>query len=182
MKAPLRRGLRLSRSPRRTKRRPLPVRERPSLNVRTIRPCLQVAREQQDQQDQQDKSDDPSTPVHGYLLLTELQSPLSLQHACQPGQPAYPVSAAPALLLIRQRTRPIRSSAIRGFANGRMAWHWCRPVGRADGPLPVLQIRRITLRRSSADVSLAYLAVLQVGFSVSGLRGVSANPIIAVPD
>ena len=64
-----------------------------------------------------------------------------------------------------------------------MAWHWCRPVGRADGPLPVLQIRRITLRRSSADVSLAYLAVLQVGFFLWVAYGLAlANPIIAVPN
>jgi uncharacterized protein with PQ loop repeat len=48
---------------------------------------------------------------------------------------------------------------------------------------PVLQIRRITLRRSSADVSLAYLAVLQVGFCLWVAYGLAlANPIIAVPN
>ena len=48
---------------------------------------------------------------------------------------------------------------------------------------PVLQIRRITLRRSSADVSLAYLAVLQVGFCLWVAYGVAlGNPIIAVPN
>jgi MtN3 and saliva related transmembrane protein len=31
---------------------------------------------------------------------------------------------------------------------------------------PLLQIRRIVVRRSSADVSLAHLAVLQFGFAL----------------
>jgi MtN3 and saliva related transmembrane protein len=48
---------------------------------------------------------------------------------------------------------------------------------------PILQIRRITLRRSSADVSLAYLAVLQVGFCLWVAYGVTVgNPVIAVPN
>jgi len=36
--------------------------------------------------------------------------------------------------------------------------------GSAMGLSPLLQLRRVTVRRSSADVSLAYLGVLLVGF------------------
>jgi uncharacterized protein with PQ loop repeat len=36
--------------------------------------------------------------------------------------------------------------------------------GIAMGLSPLLQLRRVTVRRSSADVSLAYLGVLFVGF------------------
>jgi MtN3 and saliva related transmembrane protein len=36
--------------------------------------------------------------------------------------------------------------------------------GMMMGLAPLLQIRRMVQRRSSADVSLAYLAVLEVGF------------------
>ncbi len=36
--------------------------------------------------------------------------------------------------------------------------------GIAMGLSPLLQLRRVTVRRSSADVSLAYLGVLLVGF------------------
>jgi MtN3 and saliva related transmembrane protein len=48
---------------------------------------------------------------------------------------------------------------------------------------PLLQIRRMLERRSSADVSLAYLAVLQFGFVLWVGYGLAlANPVIAVPN
>lgn len=48
---------------------------------------------------------------------------------------------------------------------------------------PLLQIRRITVRRSSADVSIAYLLVLEFGFFLWIGYGISlGNPIIAVPN
>ena len=48
---------------------------------------------------------------------------------------------------------------------------------------PALQIRRMLERRSSADVSLAYLAVLQVGFVLWVAYGISlANPALIIPN
>jgi uncharacterized protein with PQ loop repeat len=48
---------------------------------------------------------------------------------------------------------------------------------------PLLQIRRILERRSSVDVSLAYLAVLQIGFQLWVGYGLSLrNPAIVVPN
>lgn len=48
---------------------------------------------------------------------------------------------------------------------------------------PILQIRRIVVRRSSADVSLAYLAVLQVGFGLWVAYGLAlGNPVLVVPN
>jgi MtN3 and saliva related transmembrane protein len=48
---------------------------------------------------------------------------------------------------------------------------------------PVLQLRRILERRSSADISIAYLAVLQVGFTLWVAYGVSiGNIAIVVPN
>ena len=48
---------------------------------------------------------------------------------------------------------------------------------------PILQIRRMVQRRSSADVSIAYLAVLQFGFVLWVGYGVAlGNPVIAVPN
>ena len=48
---------------------------------------------------------------------------------------------------------------------------------------PLLQIRRMAARRSSADVSIAYLAVLEFGFLLWIGYGISlANPFIAVPN
>ena len=38
--------------------------------------------------------------------------------------------------------------------------------GIAMGLSPLLQLRRVTARRSSADVSVGYLAVLGVGFTL----------------
>jgi uncharacterized protein with PQ loop repeat len=38
--------------------------------------------------------------------------------------------------------------------------------GIAMGLSPLLQLRRVRIRRSSADVSLAYLSVLLVGFAL----------------
>jgi len=48
---------------------------------------------------------------------------------------------------------------------------------------PLLQIRRMLERRSSADVSIAYLAVLEFGFLLWIGYGIAlSNPIIAVPN
>lgn len=48
---------------------------------------------------------------------------------------------------------------------------------------PVLQLRRILDRRSSADLSIAYLSVLQVGFILWIAYGVQlGNLAIAVPN
>jgi uncharacterized protein with PQ loop repeat len=48
---------------------------------------------------------------------------------------------------------------------------------------PVLQLRRILERRSSADISIAYLAVLQVGFTLWIAYGISlGNVAIIVPN
>jgi uncharacterized protein with PQ loop repeat len=48
---------------------------------------------------------------------------------------------------------------------------------------PILQIRRIVVRRSSADVSLAYLAVLQLGFGLWVAYGMAlGNPVLVVPN
>ncbi len=48
---------------------------------------------------------------------------------------------------------------------------------------PVLQLRRILERRSSADISIAYLAVLEIGFTLWIVYGVSlGNLAIVVPN
>ncbi len=48
---------------------------------------------------------------------------------------------------------------------------------------PLLQIRRILERRSSADVSIAYLGVLEIGFSLWIAYGIALrNAVIAVPN
>lgn len=48
---------------------------------------------------------------------------------------------------------------------------------------PILQIRRILERRSSVDVSLAYLGVLQIGFLLWVGYGLSlGNATIVVPN
>jgi uncharacterized protein with PQ loop repeat len=48
---------------------------------------------------------------------------------------------------------------------------------------PLLQIRRMLERRSSADVSIAYLAVLQFGFVLWVGYGIAlGNPVIALPN
>lgn len=48
---------------------------------------------------------------------------------------------------------------------------------------PLLQIRRILERRSSADVSIAYLAVLQIGFVLWVGYGLAlGNLAIVVPN
>ena len=48
---------------------------------------------------------------------------------------------------------------------------------------PVLQVRRILERRSSADISIGYLAVLQIGFTLWILYGIALrNPAIIVPN
>jgi MtN3 and saliva related transmembrane protein len=48
---------------------------------------------------------------------------------------------------------------------------------------PTLQIRRMVVRRSSADVSITYLLVLELGFLLWIGYGIAlGNPIIAVPN
>ncbi len=48
---------------------------------------------------------------------------------------------------------------------------------------PLLQIRRMLERRSSADVSIAYLAVLEIGFTLWIAYGIAlGNAAIAVPN
>jgi MtN3 and saliva related transmembrane protein len=48
---------------------------------------------------------------------------------------------------------------------------------------PVLQIRRILERRSSADVSLAYLGVLELGFTLWIAYGIAlGNAALIVPN
>jgi MtN3 and saliva related transmembrane protein len=48
---------------------------------------------------------------------------------------------------------------------------------------PVLQIRRMIERRSSADLSLSYFSVLMVGFTVWAAYGISlGNAAIIVPN
>jgi MtN3 and saliva related transmembrane protein len=48
---------------------------------------------------------------------------------------------------------------------------------------PLLQIRRMIERGSSADVSIAYLAVLEFGFLLWIGYGISlGNPVIALPN
>jgi MtN3 and saliva related transmembrane protein len=48
---------------------------------------------------------------------------------------------------------------------------------------PLLQLRRMLHRRSSADVSITYLSVLQVGFTLWILYGWAlGNPAIMIPN
>lgn len=48
---------------------------------------------------------------------------------------------------------------------------------------PILQVRRMLGRRSSADVSIAYLGVLQIGFTLWVSYGIAiANAAIIVPN
>jgi MtN3 and saliva related transmembrane protein len=48
---------------------------------------------------------------------------------------------------------------------------------------PALQVRRILQRRSSADISIGSLAVLQVGFTLWVAYGIALrNPAIIVPN
>jgi uncharacterized protein with PQ loop repeat len=48
---------------------------------------------------------------------------------------------------------------------------------------PLLQMRRIIVRRSSLDVSLSYLAVLEVGFSIWIAYGIALrNLALIVPN
>jgi MtN3 and saliva related transmembrane protein len=48
---------------------------------------------------------------------------------------------------------------------------------------PLLQMRRIIARRSSLDVSLGYLAVLEVGFILWIAYGVALrNPALIIPN
>ena len=48
---------------------------------------------------------------------------------------------------------------------------------------PLLQLRRMLHRRSSADVSITYLSVLQVGFTLWIMYGWAlGNPAIMIPN
>jgi MtN3 and saliva related transmembrane protein len=48
---------------------------------------------------------------------------------------------------------------------------------------PLLQIRRMMARQSAADVSIAYLAVLEFGFLLWVGYGISlGNPVILLPN
>ena len=48
---------------------------------------------------------------------------------------------------------------------------------------PLLQVRRIVVRRSSADVSLTYLLVLQFGCGLWVAYGLAAsNLVVAIPN
>jgi uncharacterized protein with PQ loop repeat len=48
---------------------------------------------------------------------------------------------------------------------------------------PLLQIRRMLQRRSSADISIAYLGVLELGFLLWVGYGISVgNPVILLPN
>lgn len=48
---------------------------------------------------------------------------------------------------------------------------------------PILQVRRMVERRSSADISIAFLVVLQVGFTLWMAYGIALrNPAIVVPN
>ncbi len=51
--------------------------------------------------------------------------------------------------------------------------------GIVMGLSPLLQVRRILVRRSSADISIAYLCVLVIGFALWATYGYSIqNPAI----
>jgi uncharacterized protein with PQ loop repeat len=48
---------------------------------------------------------------------------------------------------------------------------------------PILQVRRIVSRRSSADISVGSLAVLQVGFALWLAYGITiGNAVLVVPN
>ncbi len=48
---------------------------------------------------------------------------------------------------------------------------------------PILQVRRMLARRSSADISIAYLAVLEIGFTLWIAYGIALrNLAIVVPN
>lgn len=64
-------------------------------------------------------------------------------------------------------------------ALGAMAASW----GVLMALSPMLQVRRMLERRSSADVSISYLAVLQVGFTLWIAYGIAlGNVAIIVPN
>lgn len=64
-------------------------------------------------------------------------------------------------------------------ALGAMAASW----GVLMALSPLLQMRRVLERRSSADISISYLAVLQVGFSLWVAYGFALrNAAIIVPN
>jgi len=64
-------------------------------------------------------------------------------------------------------------------ALGAMAASW----GVLMAISPTLQVRRMLQRRSSADVSIAYLTVLQVGFTLWIAYGIAlGNAALIVPN
>jgi MtN3 and saliva related transmembrane protein len=97
----------------------------------------------------------------------------------------YHGHAARALLLALHGTRPIVRAPLREralpvidpLATLAAAWGVLMAVA------PLLQIRRMLVRRSSADVSIAYLGVLQVGFTLWVAYGISlANLALIIPN
>ena len=87
---------------------------------------------------------------------------------------APPANAAVSPSVERQGTRHVVAESL-GVAAA--AWGVLMAVS------PLLQIRRMLARRSSADVSIAYLAVLEFGFVLWIGYGISlGNPVIALPN
>lgn len=88
------------------------------------------------------------------------------------------------LWLTSERGRPSERAASQGRhtvveALGAAAAAW----GVLMAISPLLQIRRMIVRRSSADVSIAYLLVLEFGFFLWIAYGVVlGNPFIAFPN
>jgi MtN3 and saliva related transmembrane protein len=87
---------------------------------------------------------------------------------------------------LRQRTRA-RSSERRDSFEGVIVTDAIGAVAASWGVLmaisPILQIRRVLDRRSSADISVSYLAVLQVGFTLWIAYGIALrNAAIIVPN
>jgi MtN3 and saliva related transmembrane protein len=100
--------------------------------------------------------------------------------------PWYGPRAAPALLLVPPANAADRPSVQHTLGRHALA-ETLGVAAAAWGVLmaisPLLQIRRMLERRSSADVSIAYLAVLQFGFLLWIGYGISlGNPIIAIPN
>ena len=77
-------------------------------------------------------------------------------------------------------TRPIAMAAEAGIeALGVAAAGW----GVLMAISPLLQIRRMVARQSSADISIAYLAVLEFGFLLWVGYGIAlGNAVILVPN
>ena len=84
---------------------------------------------------------------------------------------------------LRQRTlataerRPYGCVVLDFIGYAASAW------GVAMAVAPLLQVRRIIVRRSAADVSVPYLLVLQMGFGLWIAYGIVAgNGLLAIPN